>query len=105
MEFKREEKQDVLDKIYRDFCLTLRTSWFEKHKNLELLEFCCRLTDWIENLPTHLSSEELERNLSCYVKTVEDNLLHFTSLPDEVGSLYKKQTVIIKNFMEGAFKK
>jgi len=104
MENKTEETQVILNKIYRDFCLTLRSSWFQKHKNSELLEFCCRLSDWIENLPTNQTSDETEGTLSCYIESVEVGLKQFKSLPVEVQSTYKKQVIAIKKFMEGAFK-
>lgn len=45
MENKTERTQVNLNKIYRDFFLTLRSSWFKKHKKSDLLEFCFRLTD------------------------------------------------------------
>lgn len=105
MEEITEETQVLLNKIYRDFFLTLRSSWFKKHKNSDLLEFCCRLTDWLENFPSELITGELEWNLKGYVETVKNNLDYFKSLQLEVEVTYTKQIIEIKNFMEGAFKK
>lgn len=99
------ETQVLLNKIYRDFFLTLRSSWFKKHKNSDLLEFCCRLTDWLENFPSELIIEELEWNLNGYIATVESNLEFFQSLPLEVEITYTKQIIEIKKFMGGKFKK
>lgn len=36
MEEITEETQVLLNKIYRDFFFTLRSSWFKKHKNSEI---------------------------------------------------------------------
>ena len=81
MENQTEGTQVILNKIYRDFFLTLRSSWFKKHKNSDLLEFCCRLTDWLENFPTEPIIEELEWNLNGYIATVQSTLDFFQSLP------------------------
>lgn len=99
------ETQVLLNKIYRDFFLTLRSSWFKKHKNSDLLEFCCRLTDWLENFPSEPIIEELEWNLNGYITTVESNLDYFESLPLEVEVTYTKQIIEIKKFMRGEFEK
>lgn len=105
MENQTEGTQVILNKIYRDFFLTLRSSWFKKHKNSDLLEFLCRLTDCLENFPSELLTGELDWELRVYVETVENNLEFFETLPNEVESTYSKQINEIKKFMEGAFKK
>lgn len=105
MEEITEETQVLLNKIYRDFFFSLRSSWFKKHKNSDLLEFCCRLTDCLENFPSELLTGELDWELRVYVETVENNLEFFETLPNEVKSTYSKQIIEIKKFMEGAFKK
>lgn len=105
MEEITEETQVLLNKIYRDFFFTLRSSWFKKQQNSDLLEFCCRLTDCLENFPSELLTGELDWELRVYVETVENNLEFFETLPNEVKATYSKQIIEIKKFMEGAFKK
>lgn len=100
-----EETQDILNKINRDFNLTLRSGWVLKQRNPELLEFCLRLSMVIEILHFDLSRKQLEETLNSYMEMVEENLEQFKLFPDTLQAYYKGQVNDIKKLMEGAFKK
>lgn len=83
--------QAILNRIYSDFTLIVRSSWFNDNTDQELLVLIGKLSDQLYNLPNlSLESNQFHLELNSYIWYVK-YIVEEGNLSLEAKSIYKAE--------------
>lgn len=93
------EIQNFLDKLCRDFALTVRECHFRKFECPALLELVGRLSDSLCKLSYSVHDEYWENNFKEYFAEVRE-LLYLLKLPSRIKKRYRVQVELFEKFFQ-----